>query len=184
MPACNTSWSIIRPVPGVGQLKIFLLTHWGRDEIDAITQTTFSSAFFWMKMFEFRLKFHWSLFLRVQLAIFQHWFRWWLGADQVTSHSLNQWWLVYWRIYASLGLNELIHPLRTYAFLILFFFFKSHSYLPGVPAAGLQFSCNDTCQTWTWYVIDIWCFDNSQIFFRKLRNKGNCLGKPDCCSPF
>ena len=24
-----------------------------------------------------------------------------------SSHYLNQWWLVYWRIYASLGLNEL-----------------------------------------------------------------------------
>ena len=50
------------------------LTHWGRDKIDAISQTTFWSAFSWMKMFEFRLKFHWSLFLRVQLTIFQHWF--------------------------------------------------------------------------------------------------------------
>ena len=27
-------------------------------------------------------------------------------AGQVTSHYLNQWWLVYWCIYASLGLNE------------------------------------------------------------------------------
>ena len=26
---------------------------------------------------------------------------------QSPSHYLNQWWLVYWRIYASLGLNEL-----------------------------------------------------------------------------
>ena len=26
---------------------------------------------------------------------------------QVTNHYLNQWWLVYWRIYALLGLNEL-----------------------------------------------------------------------------
>ena len=51
------------------------LTHWGQDKMDAILQTTFSSAFSWMKMFEFRLKFHWSLFLRVQLSIFQHWFR-------------------------------------------------------------------------------------------------------------
>ena len=51
------------------------LTHWGRDKMDAISQTTFWSAFSWMKMFEFRLKFHWSLFLRVQLTIFQHWFR-------------------------------------------------------------------------------------------------------------
>ena len=58
-------------------------------------------------MFEFRLKFHWSLFLRVQLTIFQHWFRKWLGAAQVTSHYLNQWWLNYRPIYASLGLNEL-----------------------------------------------------------------------------
>ena len=62
------------------------LTHRGRDDMDAITQTTFSSAFFLKKMFEFRLKFHWNLFL-------------------------GQWWLVCWRIYASLGLNELIGPL-------------------------------------------------------------------------
>ena len=26
----------------------------------------------------------------------------------MASHYLNQWWLVYWRIYASLGLNELL----------------------------------------------------------------------------
>ena len=55
-----------------------------------------------------RLRFHWSLFLRFESTIFQHWFRWWLGADQTTSHHLNQWWLVYWRIYASLGINESI----------------------------------------------------------------------------
>ena len=85
-----------------------VLTHWGRDEIDAILQTTFSNAFSWMKMYEFRLRFHWRLFLRVQLIIFQHWLRLWLGADQATSHYLNQWWLFYWRIYASLGLNELM----------------------------------------------------------------------------
>ena len=40
-------------------------------QMDAISQTTFSNAFSWMKMFEFRLKFHWSLFPRVQLTIFQ-----------------------------------------------------------------------------------------------------------------
>ena len=51
------------------------LAHWGRDKMDAISQTIFSSAFSWMKMFELRLKFHWNLFLRVQLTIFQHWFR-------------------------------------------------------------------------------------------------------------
>ena len=51
------------------------LTHWGRDEVDAISQTTYSNAFSWKKMSEFRLKFHWSLFLRVQLTIFHHCFR-------------------------------------------------------------------------------------------------------------
>ena len=79
-----------------------------RRQMDAISQTTFSNAFSWMKMFEFRLKFHWSLFPRVQLTIFQQWFRWWLGAVQATSHYLNQWWLVRWRIYVSLSLNELM----------------------------------------------------------------------------
>ena len=72
-----------------------------------ISQTTFSNVFSSMKMFEFRLKFHWSLFPRVQLTIFHHWFRKWLGAVQATSHYLNQWWLVYRRIYASRGFNEL-----------------------------------------------------------------------------
>ena len=35
----------------------------------------------------------------------EHWFRWWFGADQATSNYLNQWWLSYWRIYASPGLK-------------------------------------------------------------------------------
>ena len=55
--------------------KLAPLTHWGRDKMDAISQTTFSSAFSCMGIFEFRLKFHWSLFLRVHLEIFQHWLR-------------------------------------------------------------------------------------------------------------
>ena len=84
------------------------LTHWGWDEMDNISQMTFSNVFSSVKMFELWWKFHWSLFLRVQSSVFQHWFRWWLGAVQVTSHYLDQWWLVYRRIYASLGLSELI----------------------------------------------------------------------------
>ena len=79
--------------------------------MDAISQTTFSNAFPWIKMHELCLRLHWSLFIWFELTIFQHWFRWWLGAGQATSYYLNQWWLVYQRIYASLGLNELIFPL-------------------------------------------------------------------------
>ena len=48
------------------------ITHWGRDKMAAVSQTTHSNAFSWMKLLEFRLRFHWSLF---QLTIFQHWFR-------------------------------------------------------------------------------------------------------------
>ena len=29
------------------------------------------------------------------------------GADQATNQYLNLWWLVYWHIYDSLGINEL-----------------------------------------------------------------------------
>ena len=54
---------------------ISYITHWGRDKIDAISQTAFSNAFSSMKMFEIRFQFHWNLFLRVQLTIFQNWFR-------------------------------------------------------------------------------------------------------------
>ena len=56
-------------------LFVFFLTHWGRDKMAAVSQTTLSNAFSWMKMLECRLRFHWSLFLRVQLTIIQHWFR-------------------------------------------------------------------------------------------------------------
>ena len=43
--------------------------------VPAILQITFSNAFAWMKMGDFQLKFHWRLFLRVQLTILQHWLR-------------------------------------------------------------------------------------------------------------
>ena len=70
-----TVYNSIWTVPGNIGCRIWDLTHWGRDKKDAISQTTFSNAFSWMKMFEYRLKFHWNLFLRVKLTIFQHWFR-------------------------------------------------------------------------------------------------------------
>ena len=75
-----------------------------------ISPATLSNAFSWMKMLEFRLKFHWSLFLRVQLPTFQHWFREWLAP--------TRWQAIIWtddcldcrRIYASVVLNESISP--------------------------------------------------------------------------
>ena len=51
------------------------LTHWGRDNMAAILQTTLSIAFSWIKMLQFQLNLHLSLFQRVHLTLFQHWFR-------------------------------------------------------------------------------------------------------------
>ena len=70
----------------------------GRHVADDIFQRIFL-----VEMFAFRLNFHWSFFLWVQLTICQHWFGRWLGTD----YHLNQRWLDYRRINALLGLNEL-----------------------------------------------------------------------------
>ena len=67
-----------------------ILTHLPLDKMTAISQTTHSNAFSWIKTFVFWFEFHLSLFLRAHLTIIKHWFRWWLGAEQATSHYLNQ----------------------------------------------------------------------------------------------
>ena len=54
------------------------ILHWGRDKMAANFLTTISNTFSWLKIYEFRLRYHWSLLLRmlrVPLTIFQHWFR-------------------------------------------------------------------------------------------------------------
>ena len=60
-----SSRDIDRDLPEYSDLgtRTVILTHWGRGKMDAISQTTFSSAFSWMKMLEFRLRNHWNLFL-------------------------------------------------------------------------------------------------------------------------
>ena len=74
----------------VGGLPAGTVTHRGRDKMTAISQTILWNAFSWIQMLlrrgallifkitwsnEFRLKFHWSLFLSVPLRIFHHWLR-------------------------------------------------------------------------------------------------------------
>ena len=54
-----------------------------------------------MKILEFWFKIHRDLFPRLQLSVWQHWFRHWLVAEQATSQCLNKWWLIYWRIYSQ-----------------------------------------------------------------------------------
>ena len=91
--------------------SVLSLRRWGRDKMASISQTTFSRAFSWVKMIDFWLKFHWSLFLRVWSTIFQHWFRQWLGTyrpgDKPLSESMMVCFTDTYIQYTSLGLNEL-----------------------------------------------------------------------------
>ena len=94
-------FGITRPLWANGiSLSTQTLTHWDRDKMAAIFQTTFSSGFTWMAMYEFRLKCHWSLFSCVQLtnipALVQI-MAWRQPGDKPLSEPI---WLVYWRLYA------------------------------------------------------------------------------------
>ena len=55
--------------------RFWQLTHWGRYIMAASILTTFANVFSWMKIYKFLLRFHCSMFLWVQLAIFKHCFR-------------------------------------------------------------------------------------------------------------
>ena len=74
-PTVLAIWEVHNCSSRVLLLGPLVITHWGRDEISAILQTTFSNAFSWITRFEFRLIFHWNLFLMVQLTITRDWFR-------------------------------------------------------------------------------------------------------------
>ena len=73
--ATSHTWRLTWSCIWYGFYSKTVLTHWGRDKMADISQTTFSNAFSWMKIHQFRLILHWSLFLRVELTIFQHRFR-------------------------------------------------------------------------------------------------------------
>ena len=51
----------------------WIISHRGRDKIDAILETTLPNAFSSVKIVVFRFKFHWNLFSTVQSTIRQHW---------------------------------------------------------------------------------------------------------------
>ena len=81
-----------------------VLPCWGRHKVAAIFRTTFSNAFSWIKMYEFRVRIHLSLFLSVQLTTRQHWFS---GNGLAPNRRQAISWTnanpVHWRIYAALG---------------------------------------------------------------------------------
>ena len=78
------------------------LSHRGRDKMYDIFHTTFPNAFFWMQIFEFRIQFDRSVFLRVQLTTIQHWFGNFLAPNRRQAIIWTNDSLGWWRIYASL----------------------------------------------------------------------------------
>ena len=68
--AYGSRFNTLRPTQNGHHFANTYLTHWGRDKMAAILQMTFSHAFSWINMYEFRLKFHRNMFLRVQLITF------------------------------------------------------------------------------------------------------------------
>ena len=56
-------------------IYIYALTHLPLEKMAAISLRIFTYAFSWMKSYVSWLKFHRSLFLKVQLTINRHWFR-------------------------------------------------------------------------------------------------------------
>ena len=63
-----TLLKLVPHLPGTNEFRESPFNTLSSGKMDAISQTTFSNAFSRMKTYEFRLRFHWSLFLRVQLT--------------------------------------------------------------------------------------------------------------------
>ena len=67
MQVCITTMTMIpcEPCDILNRRKLDSLTPWGRDKMVATYLTTFLNAFSCMKIYKFRLRFHWSFFPRV-----------------------------------------------------------------------------------------------------------------------
>ena len=92
------------------------LWHYGQCKIAAISQTTFSNVFSWKNMYEFRLRFHWNLFLKIRInnipALVQIMTWCQIGDKPLTEPNDGLCCRHIYR-YASLGLNELKPPLQS-----------------------------------------------------------------------
>ena len=72
-----------------------------------IFQTTFLNGFSWMKKVGISNTIWWSLFPRVLLIMIQYWFKYFLAPIRRQAIILTNDGLGWWRIYASICLNEL-----------------------------------------------------------------------------
>ena len=115
----------IQPWPGacryIGTKYVYTFNTLRPRRMAAISRTTFSNTFSWIKMYQFRLRFLWSLFLKLQLTIFQHCFS--IGSDNGLAQHRRQ--AIIWtnddpvqrRIYASLDLEKKLEKKKNVSFL-------------------------------------------------------------------
>ena len=89
----------------------------GLDEMANILHVIFSKALSWQKFNILWLKYQWNLPWRVYLIISHQWLRQWLGAKQMISHYLNQWWPLIWWMASAPG-NILYNEFENYPFKI------------------------------------------------------------------
>ena len=83
-----------------------LLTHWGRNKMAAISQTTLSKAPSWIKICKLSIKIPLKFVPKGPINNIPAW--------SAPCHYLNQWCSDYRRTYASSGLNEFTNPIGYY----------------------------------------------------------------------
>ena len=86
-----------------GVFHLLFRKPWCRDKMAANLQRTFSQCIFLNENIWISIKISLKIVPKCPINNILL-FILWLGSDQATSHYLDQWWYVYWRIYASLGL--------------------------------------------------------------------------------
>ena len=172
-------WKVYKECPGQNSshFDINTLKPW---QMVAILQTTFSNTFSWMNRCGIRLKFRWSLFLRVQLIIFQYWYRKWLGAYQATGHYLNLCWLVYWRFLCTrpqwvnlVGWQNITLSLHHFPKLHLHKYDKTYNNDPRmVPIITNLFI---KCYTWVFWYNDITRSGLDSLLLSQISLFTNCI---------
>ena len=91
------------PQKYVDAITFWYLTHWGRDKMAANFQTALWNGMSWRQICEFRFIRRGTFNNFSSLIQTMAWCR---PGDQPLPEP-TQWWLVYWRIYALLGINEI-----------------------------------------------------------------------------
>ena len=113
--------------------------------------TTSSSGFSWMKTFEFEMKFHCKI-------------------DNMAAINWSNVSMFYWRIYASLGLNELdivaVHAILSKTHKIYFMNWSKNNldWVQFTPSIWGKFSVHHMCSALSWSCVCTSMSQHAQVF--------------------